>query len=86
MSRRYSFSVVAVLAFVLVLVGQSGAVAAPRSIVNDNPIDWTIVTPFRGALGDDLPLRVGQEDLWRSGDDLPVGIVSAYFKAPDFDE
>jgi hypothetical protein len=52
MSRRYSFSVVAVVAFVLILVGQSGAVAAPRSIVNDNP----------------------------------VGIVSAYFKAPDFDE
>jgi hypothetical protein len=147
MSRRITIAIGVLLACFLALVAQSGAGAAERTIRNTNPIDWTIVTPFRGALGDDLPLRVGQDDLWlagipfagfgerhivqahgavpsaeviddvlqngecvspqfgrfictldeaevvfvreidpRSGDGLPLGIVSAYFKAPNYDE
>lgn len=42
-----------------VVVGSSVAFA---QLVNKNPIDWTVDTPFIGALGDDIPLRVGQHD------------------------
>ena len=31
--------------------------------VNNNPIDWGIITTFLGAEGEELPLRTGQHDI-----------------------
>jgi hypothetical protein len=148
MSRSTCFAATALVSLLFVLVAQSSATAAEPAIENTNPIDWTIVTPFVGALGDDIPLRVGQADYTdipgfilpgfgerhiidghgevppidvidevlqdgtcaspklgrfictldeaevvfvrdvdaRSDDDLPVGIISAYFRAPHSDD
>ena len=147
MSRRIMITAGALLSLIVALVARPGVAVAEPAIINTNPIDWSIVTPFRGALGDDIPLRVGQSDYKeipglilpgfgerhilaahgdvpsielidevlqdgecasktferftctldeaevvflrvvdpRSGDGLPVGIISAYFKAPAAD-
>ena len=55
----------AVLALVL---GLLGALAVPVTASadpgdpNPNMIDWTVVDTFQGALGNDIPLREGQDD------------------------
>jgi hypothetical protein len=148
MSRRTVLVLGALLSLLILMSAPVAAVAAERAEVNRNPTDWTIVTTFVGALGDDIPLRVGKADFrgvpglifpgfgerhileahgavppdeviddvlqngtcvsevferFRcrtdeaevafvrevnpdSGDDLPVGIVSAFFRAPTADE
>lgn len=133
------------MAVLLIGVAAGSPAAFAQPLINNNPIDWTIDTPFTGSLGDAIPLRVGQHDdnedprftvdgfgvrhiqdahgavpppeviddvlqhgscnsvipgrftcktdeatvIFntdvdpRSGDDIPFGIISAFFNAPD---
>lgn len=59
-SRRL-LAVFALAAAILIGVAVGSPVAFAQ-LVNENPIDWTVDTPFVGALGDNIPLRVGQHD------------------------
>jgi len=61
MRRRISILIAALVA--VLLVGAAiPAASAQESRDNPNPIDWTVQIPFTGALGDDIPLLVGQSD------------------------
>jgi hypothetical protein len=54
------------------LAAIAGGLATPAvSSANPNPIDWRIYQSFRGALGNDVPLRYGQHDA--SEDDQGFG-------------
>jgi len=59
-SRRL-FAVFALVVSLLIAV-PAGTPVAFAQLTNENPIDWTIDTPFIGSFGDSIPLRVGQYD------------------------